>query len=421
MRAFRSCWRRCSTTTTTTTTKVVAVSSLALAATIATTTTTPRASAEEQVNKAEIFPQKTKKKKSTNKNQHAALKHGVPRSSYTTSNETFVVAFDYRTRNPRWVVELLTNESVRQKKFSREKETFHEAPLRLGSKLADFRGAPYDRGHMAPARDCAASAESLRDSFSLLNVSPQVAALNRRAWSRFEHFVRGIALQGAADEVRVVTGPLFLPRSRRADVRYPTIGDSSVHVPTHFFKVILAETSLDRRTRSSGGVYAVGCFVFPNTEVPDDAPLTDFVASLDALESAAGIEFFPSLLGDDLLRTRLREAEKKWVPSSSSVIGKKNAFLLETSDEAPRRRRRRQRGWLRAEPVDDDDDDGDDGEKTAPSPKGQPQQEVTISHLCDRHRCELVSARWIDDLQNKKKNRKAPPEDEDSDVYDSDE
>lgn len=45
---------------------------------------------------------------------------------------------------------------------------------RFRSKLDDFRGSGYDRGHLAPAANHKSSQAAMDDTFSLTNMSPQV-------------------------------------------------------------------------------------------------------------------------------------------------------------------------------------------------------------------------------------------------------
>lgn len=66
----------------------------------------------------------------------------------------------------------------------------------------------------------------------------------------------------------------FIYGSNRRDgdgkmyVRYEVIGASSVAVPTHFFKVIVAETA-DQK-------YDMEAYVMPNQVIDDSTPLTVF-------------------------------------------------------------------------------------------------------------------------------------------------
>lgn len=63
-----------------------------------------------------------------------------------------------------------------------------------------------------------------------------------------------------------------------------------VAVPTHFFKVVLAErgdsSSVERADAPSNAV--LGAFVLPNAPLPPDVPLTAFSVPLEPLEEAAG-------------------------------------------------------------------------------------------------------------------------------------
>lgn len=69
---------------------------------------------------------------------------------------------------------------------------------------------------------------------------------------------------------------------------------TAVAVPTHFYKVVLAEN--ESGSDSKRPRYAVAAFAIPNRPIEPSTPLTSFVVPLDFLESLTGIEFFPSLL-----------------------------------------------------------------------------------------------------------------------------
>jgi DNA/RNA non-specific endonuclease len=139
------------------------------------------------------------------------------------------------------------------------------------------------------------------DTFSLSNISPQVGeGFNREYWARFEKFVRDVTKK--ADDVYVMTGPLFLPRPD-ADgkwwMHHPMIGHppALVSVPTHFFKVVLAEL----KAREDGGKpeVAVGAFVMANQATDPGLPLEAFVVPLEQLEAAAGMKFFPAAISEE--------------------------------------------------------------------------------------------------------------------------
>lgn len=67
---------------------------------------------------------------------------------------------------------------------------------------------------------------------------------------------------------------------------------AAVAVPTHFFKVVLAE----HKTQSGATKLSVGAFAMPNRPIPPNTPLASFCVPLDLLETLTGIEFFPGAL-----------------------------------------------------------------------------------------------------------------------------
>lgn len=131
-------------------------------------------------------------------------------------------------------------------------------------------------------------------TFVLSNMCPQVGdGFNRDYWAHFEEFCRSLAKRYPS--VRVVTGPLYLPKQYpdgKWRVSYEVIGNpANVAVPTHFFKVIYGEESVN----APSGRVALGAFVLPNTEIPSNKPLTDFEVPLEAVERASGYMFADKL------------------------------------------------------------------------------------------------------------------------------
>ena len=93
-------------------------------------------------------------------------------------------------------------------------------------------------------------------------------------------------------DVYVFSGPLYMP-ARASNgkwiVQYEMLGDDKgghVAVPTHFFKVIMAEER---------GRIAIGAFIMPNKPIAPDIPLEKFTVELATVESASGLHFFERL------------------------------------------------------------------------------------------------------------------------------
>ncbi len=205
-------------------------------------------------------------------------------------------AFDRRTRNPQWVAEHITPASLSANNADRKHSYFVEdetIPAKFRAKLSDYFRSGFDRGHQVPAADAKWSQNALDQTFLLSNMCPQVGdGFNRDYWAHFEDFCR--RLTNDYPSVRIVTGPLYLPKRDHEDgkwrVSYEVIGNPpNVSVPTHFFKVIFAE---DGKT---GGNVSLAAFVLPNAPIANDKPLTDFEVPIEAVERASGLEFAEKL------------------------------------------------------------------------------------------------------------------------------
>ena len=216
--------------------------------------------------------------------------------SDVATRPALVSSFDRRLRNPQWVVEHITPASLAMRDGDRKHSVFVEDPMvpeKFRAKLKDYFRSGYDRGHQVPAADAKWSQAAMDDTFYLTNMCPQVGeGFNRDYWAHFEDFCRRLTQRYPS--VRIVTGPLYLPRRDPADnkwyVKYEMIGNPpNVAVPTHFYKVIFAEDG------TVGGKVALGAFVLPNAPIPNEKPITDFEVPVEAVERASGLEFATKL------------------------------------------------------------------------------------------------------------------------------
>lgn len=230
-------------------------------------------------------------------NPAGLFEYGFPGPvSDIASRSALISSYDRRLRNPHWVIEHITPQSLALKDADRKHSTFLEddaVPPKFRGLLKDYFRSGYDRGHQVPAADAKWSQKAMDETFYLSNMCPQVGeGFNRDYWAHFEDFCRRLTVKYPS--VRIVTGPLYLPRKDPVDnkwyVKYEMIGSPpSVAVPTHFYKVIFAE---DGRV---GGNVALGAFVLPNAPISNDKPITDFEVPVEAVERASGLEFASKL------------------------------------------------------------------------------------------------------------------------------
>lgn len=219
------------------------------------------------------------------------FKYGYPGPNHDLGNRNeFISCYDRSTRNPYWVLEHITPQSIKSVEgVDRKKSVFREdeaIPLKFRARLRDYFRSGYDRGHQAPAADAKFTQETMNETFLLTNMSPQVGdGFNRDYWAHFEDFCRRLTQK--YDNVRIMTGPLYLPKLCEDDkyrVTYEVIGSPpNIAVPTHFFKLVVGEKNGDE-------LIAAAAFVMPNEPIDNARSLTEFQVPIDALERSSGLE-----------------------------------------------------------------------------------------------------------------------------------
>ncbi|XP_067826063.1 endonuclease G, mitochondrial [Heptranchias perlo] len=220
------------------------------------------------------------------------MKFGFPALSHIKSRESYVLAYDPRTRNAQWVLEQLDEVrlgqacSDRGRCEFREDESVHEYHR---ARNGDFKGSGFDRGHLAAAANHRHSQKCMDDTFYLSNVVPQNPNLNQNAWNNLEKYCRSLTKYNK--NVYVCTGPLYLPRMEpdgKMYVKYQVIGKNNVAVPTHIFKVVILE--------KHNGEIELRSYVMPNQPVMENNSLECYLVPIESIERASGLLFVSNIL-----------------------------------------------------------------------------------------------------------------------------
>ena len=95
---------------------------------------------------------------------------------------------------------------------------------------SDFNRTGFHRGHLCPAQDRSSSLTSMKATFALSNVAPQLPSVNCGVWKQTENSCRIAA--SIYDSVCVLVCPVFLHR----DTTH--IGKHNLSVPHAFFKAV---------------------------------------------------------------------------------------------------------------------------------------------------------------------------------------
>lgn len=97
---------------------------------------------------------------------------------------------------------------------------------------SNYNNSGYDRGHLAPDAAFDWNSESLRASYSLANIIPQVPNINQRTWTKAEEYARLKAVElGKVNILNIIkfgTSPI-------------RIGDNSMAVSSGYYKILYSD------------------------------------------------------------------------------------------------------------------------------------------------------------------------------------
>ena len=188
-------------------------------------------------------------------------------------NDAYAALASGITHGALWSAEHPTAASLAEAHDTRRTNLFHpdaRLPPADAAQLEDYRRSGFDRGHMTPSGDMP-DPSAQEQSFSLANMVPQTAALNRGIWEGVESAVRHLAQREG--ELYLVTGPAFVGQ------QIASIGPDGVLVPTSTWKAVY-----------DPGTGGAGAYVCTNTVTP-----TCQVVSVAVLVQGVGIDPFPAL------------------------------------------------------------------------------------------------------------------------------
>lgn len=202
---------------------------------------------------------------------------------------------------PAWVGYRLNQNRVggsaeRANKFQREPR------LRgLDANDRDYAGSGFDKGHLVPAADMAWSVQSMMESFSYANVSPQLPGFNRGIWKRLESQVRDWAATLTVDDtvgLLVWSGPVLGKHSTLSNV-------GRLRVPEAFYKVVYHPAE-----------ERVAALLLPHSS--SKASLLGYLVSIDSLEKVTGMDFLRGLPEPIEARLESHACESCWTWSSKA-------------------------------------------------------------------------------------------------------
>lgn len=169
-----------------------------------------------------------------------------------------------------------------------------DIPEQYRTKLSDYRGSGYDRGHICPSADRLNSKDANEQTFYLSNMQPQVNGFNVGIWYTMENQLRNTWDTSKYRDI------LYVCKGGTIDNSSQIAGytKSKLIVPKYFFAAILAV--------KDGQYKAIGLW-FEHKE-NKDSKLSNYVVSIDELEKLTGIDFFCNL--PDNIEDKVESATK---------------------------------------------------------------------------------------------------------------
>jgi endonuclease G len=158
---------------------------------------------------------------------------------------------------------------------------------------SDYTGSGFDRGHLCPSADRTATDIDNAATFLMTNITPQAPNLNRQTWALLEDYCRRLVDEG--NELYIVAGNFGAGGSGSKGGTDTRIASGKVHVPSHYWKVIVilpdGEEDLDR-INSSTRVIAV---IMPNHQNVIAQKWDYYRTSVDDIETATGYNLLSNL------------------------------------------------------------------------------------------------------------------------------
>lgn len=153
-------------------------------------------------------------------------------------NSTLLSCYDYDKKLSVISTYLLNGDSLRSG-YIRQRPDFYPDPYipkRYRAYPWDYAYSRFDRGHLRSHASTAYNKELLYDTYSMVNIAPQVPELNRKTWVKAEKYERLIARK--LGSVKVYNICYFDP-----DMTPMRIGQHRVAIPDGFYKVLYSHES----------------------------------------------------------------------------------------------------------------------------------------------------------------------------------
>jgi endonuclease G len=245
-------------------------------------------------------------------NPSGATTDPANRANFLMQKPYYALSYNDGTGTPNWVSWRVTasdlGDAPRKQMFDADKT------LPPGFKVVthkDYSNSGFDRGHMCPHSDRAATAAMSFATFVMTNIIPQAPNVNQKAWAQLEMYCRDLVRHG--QRLYIISGPAG--RGGRGSMgAAETIAGTNVTVPAECWKivVVLPETNAsgDEDLAKISAATRVIAVIMPNDNDAVGEAWAKFRTSPAEIEGRTGYHFFDRVAPDiaQTLRQRIDNA-----------------------------------------------------------------------------------------------------------------
>jgi endonuclease G len=227
-------------------------------------------------------------------NPNGATEDPSKTDNFLMDKKFYAVSYNDDLGTPNWVSWRLTKDdlgNVGRKAFKPD-TTLPGGFERITP--ADYSGSGFDRGHMCPHSDRAATAASSTSTFLMTNMVPQSAENNQKAWNQLELYLRDL-VQNKGKVCYIVAGPSGRGGVGKNGFKVNT-PNGNVVVPSKTWKVVMV---LDQDVASASEItedthVRLIAVVVPNDRSPG-LDWTEFRVTVKEVERMTKYTFFGSV------------------------------------------------------------------------------------------------------------------------------
>jgi endonuclease G len=219
------------------------------------------------------------------------------RANYLMLKPYYALSYNDAKGTPNWVSWRVTQADLGT---APRKQIFDsDNALPQGFKIVTHKyygGSGFDRGHMCPHSDRAATRAMSYATFVMTNIIPQAPNVNQKAWAQLEDYCRDL-VRREHDRLYVISGPAG-EGGRGKDGAAQTIAGGKVTVPAECWKiiVIVPDTgSADDDLSRIGPSTRVIAVDMPNDNEAVGEAWAPFRTTVGQIEGKTGYHFFDRL------------------------------------------------------------------------------------------------------------------------------